>query len=99
MKVKTVNDNAQSVLVTYAQGAANLSRREWFKIGYDSVVKNKPYDYDIVAKTDAIAYARGRAFAIWSNVNGEKACRWKNGVLSAAATQRLLKALYDRAVI
>jgi hypothetical protein len=93
------NDNTQSVAVTYAQGAARLARQEYFKLGYDSIIKNVPYNYDIESKVNAIAYARGRAFAIWSRLNAEKSCRWKNGVLSAAATERLIRAMCNRVVI
>jgi hypothetical protein len=92
-------DNLQSRLVTYAQGARNLSRREPFKRGYDEALKSKPYDYDIPEKRDAVDYARGRAFGIWTIAQREKTCRWKNGVLSRAGEERLLRAMYDRAII
>jgi hypothetical protein len=93
------NDNFQGKVVSYVQGARSLSRRAAFKRGYDEAMKSKPYDYDIPVKRDAVDYARGRAFAIWTLSNREKGCRWKNGVLSRAAEQRLLRAMYDRAII
>jgi hypothetical protein len=93
------NDNFQGNLVTYVEGARNLSRRAAFKRGYDEAMKSKPYDYEIPVKRDAVDYARGRAFAIWTLVKREKGCRWKNGVLSRAAEERLLRAMYDRAII
>jgi hypothetical protein len=93
------NDNFQGKLITYVQGARNLSRRAVFKRGYEEAMKSKPYDYEIPVKGDAVDYARGRAFAIWTLSKREKGCRWKNGVLSRAAEERLLRALYDRAII
>lgn len=93
------NDNTQGKLVSYAQGARNLAHRESFKRGYDAAMKNRPYDYDIADKREAIGYARGRAFAIWTKTTGESTCRWKNGVLSRAGEERLLRAMYDRAII
>ena len=93
------NDNLQGKLVTPAQGARNLSMRSEFKRGYDEAMKSKPYDYEIPSKRDAVDYARGRAFAVWTLYNREKTCRWKNGVLSRAAEERLVRAMYDRAII
>jgi hypothetical protein len=93
------NNNFQGRIVSYAQGARNLTRREDFKRGYDAAMKDRPYDYDIADKHEAIGYARGRAFAVWTKATGESACRWKNGVLSRAGEERLLRAMYDRAVI
>jgi hypothetical protein len=79
--------------------AAHISRRESFRRGYNSVMRNEPYDYDIADNTDAINYARGRSFAIWSQVNKWKGCRWKDGVLSKAAEERVLSTIYARAII
>lgn len=93
------SDNYQGRVISYTQGARNLSRREAFKLGYEAALKNLPYDYDIPVKRDAVDYARGRAFGIWTLVQREKTCRWKNGVLSRAGEERLLRAMYDRAVI
>lgn len=93
------NDNLQVVVVSVLKGAQLLSRRAAFKRGYDAAIKNMPYDYNIESKHDAINYARGRAFAVWSRTNREPGCRWKNGVLSRAAEERLVRAIYVRAVI
>ena len=93
------NDNFQGALTSYSKGAQLLSRRAAFKRGYDEAMKSKPYDYDIALKRDAVDYARGRAFALWTVASKEKTCRWKNGVLSRAGEDRLLRAMYDRAII
>lgn len=79
--------------------AQRLSRIEAFQRGYASAMKNLPYDYDICTKEEAIPYLRGRAFAIWTRSRGWKACRWKNGVLSEAATQRLVDAMRAGAIL
>jgi len=92
-------DNTKGRRVTYVQGAQLLSKREAFKRGYEDVIKNKEYDYSIEYKLDAISYARGRAFAIWTITSKESKSRWKNGVLSRAGVERLLRAMYAGAVI
>ncbi len=79
--------------------AQKLSRIEAFQRGYNSVMKGLPYDYDLYRKEEAIPYLRGRAFAIWTRSRGWKACRWKNGVLSAAATERLVDAMRAGAIL
>lgn len=91
--------NDYATKVTYVRGARILSRKEHFKLGYESVNKDRPYDYNIENKADAIDYARGRAFAIWAKINAERGCRWKNGVLSRAGEERLIRAIYSKAVI
>lgn len=91
--------NTQSRKVTYTKGASLLARRSYFKIGYDAAMKNLAYDYSIEDRVDAINYARGRSFAIWSMSTKQPSCRWKNGVLSRAGQERLLQSMYDRAVI
>jgi hypothetical protein len=91
--------NDDGVKVSVLVIARRLSRRESFKRGYDSVMRSQPYDYDISDKWEAINYARGRAFAVWSNVRGWKGCRWKDGVLSKAAEGRVVDALQQRAII
>lgn len=93
------NDNFQGRRITAAQAARLLSRREGFKLGYTQALKSQPYDYDLASKQDGIDYIRGRAFGIWTISNREKSCRWKNGVLSRAGEERLLRAMYDRAII
>jgi hypothetical protein len=99
IRIKAMIRNGQDTSVTYVRGASILSRREYFKIGYESVNKNRPYDYNIENKVNAVDYARGRAFAIWAKINSERGCRWKNGVLSRAGEERVLRAIYNKAVI
>jgi hypothetical protein len=91
------NDNASRVSIQTL--AARISRRESFRRGYNSVMRNEPYDYDIADTPEAVNYARGRSFAIWSQVNKWKGCVWKDGVLSKAAEERVVSAIRDRAII
>ena len=76
-----------------------LAKRQAFKEGYDSFMRNEPYNYDIEDKVYAVNYGRGRCFAIWSKVNKQPKSLWKNGVLSAAAKARVERAIYSRAII
>ena len=91
--------NKGGKLVSASALAQALAHKEAFQRGYASAMKNLPYDYDLYAKEEAIPYARGRAFAIWTRARGWKACRWKNGVLSAAATERLVDAMRAGAIL
>lgn len=91
--------NTGGHLVSALTLAQRLSRIEAFQRGYNSVMKGLPYDYDLYSKEEAIPYLRGRAFAIWTRSRGWKACRWKNGVLSAAATERLVDAMRAGAIL
>lgn len=92
-------DNTKGRRVTYTKGAQLLSTRPTFKRGYEDVFKSKAYDYSIENRVDAISYARGRAFAIWTITNNQTKSRWKNGVLSRAGVERLLRAMYMGVVI
>lgn len=91
--------NTGGHLVSVLTLAQRLSRVEAFQRGYASAMKGLPYDYNLYAKEEAIPYLRGRAFAIWTRSRGWKACRWKNGVLSAAATERLADAMRAGAIL
>ena len=93
------NSNFQGKYITPMQAARNLSRRAAFKRGYDDVMKDRAFDYSITIKIEEVDYARGRAFAVWSRVSNQPSCRWKNGVLSRAAEERLLRAICVRAII
>lgn len=93
------NNNFQGKLVTPLEAARRLSRRAAFKRGYDDVMKDREYDYNIPTKSEEVNYARGRSFAVWSKASRQPGCRWKNGVLSRAAEERLLRAISVRAII
>lgn len=95
----TTNRNIVGQLVTASQLARALAKRLAFQQGYASAIRNEPYNYTLDNKTEAVDYARGRAFAIWSQVRGWKGCRWKDGKLSKAAQDRLVMALHERAIL
>ena len=93
------NDNSKGRKVSYTRAVYRISRDTYFKLGYEDARKHRPYNYDIENKAHAIHYERGRAFAIWALTAQEKSSRWKNGVLSCAGQERLLRAMYQGAVI
>lgn len=78
--------------VSPAQYAARLSSNQYFRQGYDDYVKQRDYDYYIENKLDAIHYARGRAFAIFSIKNHAPRAVWRKGVLAKTAQKRLIRA-------
>lgn len=88
------DNQASQRRVSPLTAAHNLSKAPWFKEGYDSVMKDRPFNYDIEVRQDAIAYARGRSFAIWVKQFQVPSCRWTKGVLSKAAQERLIRAIY-----
>jgi len=51
--------NTRVVKTTYKQ----IIRNGWFQLGYNSVLTNKPFNYDIAGCKEAWAYERGRLFA------------------------------------
>lgn len=78
--------------VSPAQYAARMSSDLYFRQGYDDYVKQRDYNYDIEDKLDAIRYARGRAFAIFSIKNSAPRAVWRKGVLAKTAQERLIRA-------
>jgi hypothetical protein len=99
MSVADRLDNTRFVTVSALQLARNLAKHPSFQSGYNSAIKGEEYNYEIESKAEAITYARGRAFAVWIKSQKLKGCRWKNGVLSKAAQDRLLIALQVRAIL
>ena len=83
-------DNAKQVNVSPETYANLLGRSEAFKRGYDEYVKGQPYDYSIESKYEAVAYARGRSFAIFSQQQRAPRAVWRKGVLAKTAKQRLV---------
>lgn len=76
---------------------AKLSTKHpYFKIGYDSVMKNLPYDYDIADQTCAVKYARGRMFAIWCKQNKAPRAVWRGAVPAKTLVERVAYAARTR---
>lgn len=72
------------------------ARHPYFKIGYDSVMKNLPYDYDIEDKSCAVKYARGRMFAIWCKQNKAPRAVWRGAVPAKTLVERIVRAAMTR---
>lgn len=85
-------NNQKHNLVSINTFANRIARRPYFRIGYDSVMKNKPYDYDIANPNDAIAYARGRMFAIWCNQTKAPRAVWRGAVPAKTLVERIAMA-------
>lgn len=93
------NDNSQSVRVTTEAYKNRHVMCSFFRDGYESVIKSKPFNYDIVGKVDAIHYERGRAFAIWSLANKQPRAVWRKGVAAKTVMDRFVRATQVGAVI
>lgn len=91
--------NTQEVTVSVSRYIESHARCAWFKKGYNSVIKAEPYDYDIEQKTNAVRYARGRAFAIYCKRMREPRAVWRKEVLAKTAQKRLISAVMYRYVI
>jgi hypothetical protein len=63
-----------------------------FKEGYDSVMKSKPYDYNIENANWAVCYARGRMFAIWCKQHSAPRAVWRDGVPAKTLVERVIHA-------
>ncbi len=63
-----------------------------FREGYDSIMKSKPYDYTIEDTSWAVAYARGRMFAIWCTQHNAPRAVWRDGVPAKTLVERVIRA-------
>jgi hypothetical protein len=90
--------NRAQTKVTPYEFAKRIANRPAFKLGYDSVMKNVPYNYDIIDDDTAIAYARGRMFAIWcKQVNAPRAV-WRGAVPAKTLVERIAYAAKIRGI-
>lgn len=70
---------------------ANAYRKiKAFRQGYDDYMKGVPFDYD----NTCLRYERGRFFAIYTKQlhKPKPKATWRKGLLSKAATERLVEA-------
>lgn len=77
----------------FARRSANCP---YFRMGYDSIMKNLPYDYNIENKTAAIRYARGRMFGIWCKQNKAPRAVWRGAVPAKTLIERIAHAAYGK---
>jgi hypothetical protein len=90
--------NHEKIFSTAAVIAEKLGKNNDFYNGYVDASKNVPLNYDYHDEL-RVAYIRGRAFALYSAAMKLPKASWRNGMLSKAATQRLVMAIQARAVI
>lgn len=90
--------NKEVFFTTAERIAARLAKNTDFKLGYEHGIKQIPFDYQFHDER-RIAYIRGRAFAIYGAAMKLPRAAWRNDTMSKAATQRLISAIYQRAVI
>ena len=93
------NDNFMGRQVSAEQLAEHLGTSEWFRRGYDSAMKNEPFDSFIEVPHCASQYERGRAFAFWSRSVKAPRAVWRKGVAAKTVRERLVRAMRMRAVI
>ena len=72
--------------------ATRNAHKPAFREGYDSVMKNRPYDYNIEDANYAVAYARGRMFAIWCKQHNAPRAIWRSGVPAKTLVERIIRA-------
>lgn len=71
----------------------------YFQEGYNSVIKNEPFNYDIPSARDAVFYERGRAFAVWCRQTNQPRAVWRKGVAAMTLMDRFIRARRQAAVI
>lgn len=75
--------------ITAVTLAERCAKSENFREGYNSYIKGKPFDYDLV--DHAAYYERGRLFAIFTQQTKAPRATWRNGVLAKTARQRIVE--------
>lgn len=93
-----MSDNRIKIFYDVYTIAKNLGKNNEFRLGYDHAAKGVPFKYEYQDE-DRIPYFRGRAFAIYSKEMKFPRATWRDNNLSKAATERLVKAIQQRAVI
>lgn len=91
-----MTSNSGGRVVSLEVFANRISRRPYFRIGYDSIMKDKPYDYDIADHRSAVDYARGRMFAIWCKQNKAPRAVWRGEVPAKTLVERIIHAAYRK---
>lgn len=89
-----ITDNTSEVMVSMRTFISTLSQSYYFRLGFEDCFKAKPYNYDIGNKRDAIHYARGRSFAVYTKSNKQPRAVWRKEVLAKTAQERLARAAY-----
>jgi hypothetical protein len=88
--------NSDGRMVSIEVFAKRNASHPYFRIGYDSVMKQLPYDYDIADRGAAVRYARGRMFAIWCLQNKAPRAVWRGAVPAKTLIERIAYAARTR---
>jgi hypothetical protein len=84
--------NLTQVIVSEPQYKKAHATSNYFRLGYEDALKNKPFNYSIENKSDSCRYERGRAFAVYCKVYKQPRAVWRNNVLAKTAQERLVLA-------
>ena len=90
--------NHEKILASTSYIAERLRKNSDFHSGYQDASKSIPLNYDYHDER-RLSYIRGRAFAIYCLAMKLPKASWRSGILSKAATQRLITAIQTKAVI
>ena len=94
-----MRNNAYRPVLDIQTWASKTASLPMFREGYESVLKNRSFDYSIEDTGEAYTYTRGRQFAVWCKVNKLPRAVWRNGQPASTLVERLVRAVYQRAVI
>ena len=88
--------NSDGRIVSIEVFAKTNASNPYFRMGYESIMKKLPYDYDIADRGSAIRYARGRMFGIWCKQNKAPRAVWRGAVPAKTLIERITHAAYRK---
>lgn len=72
--------------------AERCAKSSLFRIGYDSYMQGKTFDYTIADQ--AAYYERGRIFALFTQHTKAPRATWRQGLLAKTARERIVQSCY-----
>lgn len=72
--------------------AERCAKSDLFRVGYESYMQGKAFDYAI--SDQAAYYERGRIFALFTQHTKGPRAVWRKGVLAKTARERVIQSLY-----
>jgi hypothetical protein len=91
--------NYRNIKVPVKTWATHVANTQYFRIGYESYLKGKDFDYNIFNTADEFSYARGRAFAIWCMQQKKPRAQWRKGKAAKTLVERVCEAVYAKIFI
>lgn len=82
-------NNADYIKVHTTTFVRHCAKHPAFRVGYESALKDREYDYNIEHKYDAIMYTRGRSFAIYCKHRKQPRAIWRQNILAKTAQERV----------